>query len=67
MTSSQSTPAASPCIRVCRIDRENRLCEGCFRTLDEIAAWPRMSDAERIAVNERLAERRRDAGDAGAG
>lgn len=26
------------------------LCEGCFRTLDEIAAWSRMDEAGRRAV-----------------
>lgn len=25
-------------------------CEGCFRTLDEIRAWPRASGAERRAI-----------------
>jgi predicted Fe-S protein YdhL (DUF1289 family) len=29
----------SPCISVCRMDAATGLCEGCFRTLDEIAAW----------------------------
>ncbi len=26
------------------------LCEGCFRTLDEIAAWSRMADADKRRV-----------------
>jgi uncharacterized protein len=26
------------------------LCEGCFRTIDEIAAWSRMDDHEKRAV-----------------
>ena len=29
----------SPCISVCRISADSGLCEGCFRTLDEISAW----------------------------
>ena len=29
----------SPCIDVCRMDVRTGLCEGCLRTLDEIAAW----------------------------
>ncbi|MGV8959449.1 MAG: NUDIX hydrolase [Stenotrophomonas sp.] len=37
----------SPCIGLCSLDR-NGLCEGCFRTGDEIARWARMSDAERL-------------------
>jgi uncharacterized protein len=34
------------------------LCEGCFRTLDEIAAWSRMEDHEKRAVWTLLDERR---------
>ncbi len=29
----------SPCIGVCVINPQTQLCDGCFRTLDEIAAW----------------------------
>ncbi len=40
----------SPCNKVCVKDAENRYCRGCQRTLDEIARWSQMSDAEREAV-----------------
>jgi hypothetical protein len=33
------------------------LCRGCYRTLDEIARWGEMNDAERREVIEKLAER----------
>ena len=39
----------SPCLSVCRMSGA-QLCEGCFRTLDEIAAWSRMGDDEKRAV-----------------
>ncbi len=29
----------SPCIGVCAIDDATDLCQGCFRTLDEIQDW----------------------------
>ena len=29
----------SPCVSVCRMDAVSGLCEGCFRTLDEICRW----------------------------
>ena len=29
----------SPCIGVCVINPQTQLCDGCFRTLDEIAGW----------------------------
>ncbi len=32
------------------MDAENRYCRGCRRTLEEIARWSEMSDAEREAV-----------------
>jgi len=41
---------ASPCIKVCVMDPASRLCAGCHRTLDEIARWGAMTDAERDAV-----------------
>ena len=40
----------SPCIGVCRIDAATRLCAGCLRTLDEIAAWSTLDDPSRRAV-----------------
>jgi len=47
----------SPCINVCRIDEATRLCVGCLRTLDEIAAWSVLTDGERRDVWAHLAER----------
>jgi predicted Fe-S protein YdhL (DUF1289 family) len=41
---------ASPCVKVCVMDPQRGLCIGCWRTLDEIAAWGSMSDAERRKV-----------------
>ena len=40
----------SPCTSVCRIDADSGLCEGCFRTLDEVAGWSRMDDASKRRV-----------------
>ncbi|KRG45831.1 DNA mismatch repair protein MutT [Stenotrophomonas panacihumi] len=37
---------ASPCVGQCALDAE-RLCRRCRRSLDEIARWPDMSEAER--------------------
>jgi len=41
------SPPLTPCIGICRMD-ESGLCIGCRRTLDEIARWSTMSDAERF-------------------
>ena len=40
----------SPCVNVCRMDTRTGWCEGCWRTIDEIAAWSRWSAAEREPV-----------------
>jgi predicted Fe-S protein YdhL (DUF1289 family) len=40
------------------MDDRTGLCEGCARTLDEIAAWSAMSDAEKQAVRDQLVSRR---------
>lgn len=41
---------ASPCVSVCRLDAEQRACEGCLRTLDEIRTWRADGDAQRLRV-----------------
>jgi predicted Fe-S protein YdhL (DUF1289 family) len=51
-------PVASPCINVCRIDDATGWCEGCQRTLDEIAAWSMLDNAEKLAVWRALRDRR---------
>ena len=43
-------PVPSPCISVCRMDAAGTVCEGCWRTLAEIAAWSTMDDATKRAV-----------------
>jgi predicted Fe-S protein YdhL (DUF1289 family) len=49
---------ASPCINVCTIDEASGLCEGCWRTLDEIAAWATASDAGKRLILAAVAQRR---------
>jgi uncharacterized protein len=40
------------------MDPRTALCTGCLRTIDEIAAWSHLSDADKQAVWLRIAERR---------
>jgi uncharacterized protein len=47
----------SPCVKVCVIHPEARLCTGCLRSLDEIAAWSRLSAEERRAILAELPSR----------
>ena len=44
----------SPCVKVCVLHPEARICLGCHRTADEIAGWSRMSRDERRALIEVL-------------
>ncbi len=48
----------SPCTSVCAIDPATGYCAGCFRTLDEIAAWSALDAAGKRAVLIRLPARR---------
>lgn len=54
-------PVPSPCISVCRMDAASGWCEGCFRTLDEIAAWGLAPEAQRRAVWQAIVERAKQA------
>ena len=50
-----STPRPlSPCINVCQIEPNTQTCQGCGRTLDEIACWGSMTEAEKAPVWERI-------------
>ncbi|KAA5606723.1 DUF1289 domain-containing protein [Roseospira marina] len=44
----------SPCVSVCRLDADTRLCTGCGRHIDEIRDWSRMTDDAKRAVWRRL-------------
>jgi len=49
---------ASPCVSVCEIGAATGLCAGCYRTLDEIAAWSVLDADERRAILAALPGRR---------
>ncbi len=53
----------SPCVSVCRLDPASGLCEGCCRTIEEIAAWSRLDDAGKRAVWGHIAGRASREGD----
>lgn len=52
--------AVSPCINVCTLDAANGLCQGCFRTLDEISVWSSASNDERLKILDAVARRRKE-------
>ena len=58
--SPQAAPrrAHSPCMGVCRMDVDGKLCIGCLRTLDEVASWSTATEETRFAILKNVAERR---------
>ena len=48
----------SPCVNVCRMHASSGWCEGCARTLEEIAAWGSLPDEAKLRVWRLLPERR---------
>jgi predicted Fe-S protein YdhL (DUF1289 family) len=49
----------SPCVSVCVMDPDSGYCRGCYRSLDEIAAWITLDGEARLAVWDAIAERRK--------
>ncbi|WP_299144793.1 DUF1289 domain-containing protein [uncultured Tateyamaria sp.] len=47
----------SPCVQICVIHPETRLCTGCARSIDEIGGWSRMSPEARRAIMDDLPNR----------
>ena len=57
----ESSPAdhvPSPCISVCVLDAGGRVCTGCFRTLEEIAAWGTLDVAAKRRILTELPQRK---------
>jgi len=53
-----SEPAWSPCKRICIVDPARSICVGCFRTLEELERWTRMSRREHMAIKSQLKQRK---------
>ena len=47
----------SPCVKLCVVHPETRLCTGCYRSIDEIGAWSRMTPEERRSIMAELPSR----------
>ena len=47
-----SNSLTSPCISVCEINKATGFCNGCYRTIREIADWPYLDyDQQMILLN----------------
>jgi predicted Fe-S protein YdhL (DUF1289 family) len=51
-------PVGSPCTDVCKLDANNGLCLGCFRSREEIKTFRAMDDAAKLALFDELLARR---------
>lgn len=47
----------SPCVKICVVHPEARVCTGCLRSIDEITRWIKMSPDERREIMEALPDR----------
>jgi uncharacterized protein len=47
----------SPCVKLCVVHPEARICIGCMRTIDEISAWSRMTHEARATITAELPSR----------
>ncbi|MGL4395695.1 MAG: DUF1289 domain-containing protein [Hyphomicrobium sp.] len=52
-----SPTSDTPCVKICVIEPKSRLCKGCKRSIDEIAAWSGLSSAERRRIMATLDQR----------
>lgn len=58
MSRPMASSVPSPCISICKMDSRSGWCEGCLRTLDEIAGWSVMDDEQKRRVWKLLPQRR---------
>ncbi|UWQ26278.1 DUF1289 domain-containing protein [Leisingera aquaemixtae] len=47
----------SPCIKICVVHPEARICTGCYRSIDEIRDWSKMTNDERAEIMDALPAR----------
>lgn len=40
----------SPCVKLCSVHPTEKICIGCFRTLEEIGSWSRMTPETRARI-----------------
>lgn len=56
-----SNSPESPCISICSLDQSD-VCEGCYRTGNEIVDWFTADDERKREILEASTQRRKDAG-----
>lgn len=49
MASANANTIESPCLNICVLDEEE-ICQGCFRSLEDIRGWSAYSEDKKLAV-----------------
>jgi predicted Fe-S protein YdhL (DUF1289 family) len=58
VSKTEQSDIASPCVKLCKIDKHSDLCQGCLRTIDEIIAWSKASRELKLEIWEKIEERK---------
>jgi len=53
----QRDEIASPCVKICIVHPDARICTGCYRSIEEIGTWSKMSHEDRAAIMQELPDR----------
>ena len=54
--SQKEKPVRSPCVQICVLNHDD-ICEGCYRSAEEITRWTSYSNEQRRHVLENVRER----------
>ncbi|GAA3911643.1 DUF1289 domain-containing protein [Litoribacillus peritrichatus] len=56
MSQTVKNVVTSPCVSICYLDEQD-ICQGCFRSGEEISHWGDYSNEQRMKVMEKVRER----------
>ena len=51
---------STPCKNICKYDKTDTYCIGCYRTTNEIALWMIFSEEKRMEIMRLLPKRKKD-------
>ena len=57
---SGSLGTGTPCVRSCKLNPYTQVCEGCYRTLEEIASWLSYPEERRAEIIKLLDKRKNE-------
>lgn len=60
MMNNQLLTTPSPCVKVCILDPITNLCQGCYRTLEEITNWKTYDNCKKRTVISQIAFRKQE-------